>query len=117
MSIFIFVFKLFKGNSSPRAKSGVFLPLVKYNSYNLISWVFKVFLLRKYQRPGYSSIGRPTILEDDLTIKEDNLRKAIDLRNGPLKYEAIGIFNGSEPEDPKYMEQGYNVVIALKKIA
>lgn len=45
------------------------------------------------------------------------MRKAIDLRNDPLEYEAIGIFNGSEPEDPKYMERGYNVVISLKKIA
>ncbi len=39
------------------------------------------------------------------------------MRNGPLEYEAIGIFNGSEPEDPKYMERGYKVVITLKKIA
>ena len=79
------------------------------------------YSIEELEKKGYSPTGKPALLKTNIALVEENeLRRAIELKNGKFYYDAIGVYlpNGvKEPEKEPEICENYIIIIALKKQA
>jgi len=80
------------------------------------------YSIEELEKKGYSPTGKPALLKTNIALVEENeLRRAIELKNGKFYYDAIGVylpnFGVKEPEKEPEICENYIIIIALKKQA